>query len=219
MVKNNVFKVLCLCSLVFTCAFLAQLPALADNLKAVQLTQPAFDKGKPLMQALKDRKTSRDFIAKELPVEVLSGLLWAADGINRPDGKRTAPSASNCQEIDIYVAAKQGLYLYNAKENRIDLVIEKDLRQFAGIQEFVTVAPVVLVYVADFSRMKGNNADKIFYSAVDTGYISQNVYLFAAQEGLSTVVLGWVKKEELARAMGLKPGQQVILTQPVGYGE
>ncbi|MDD5440270.1 MAG: SagB/ThcOx family dehydrogenase [Candidatus Omnitrophica bacterium] len=191
--------------------------AFGDGLKPIPLSKPALDKGKTLMQALGDRRSARDFSPRDLPVEVIAGLLWAADGINRSDGKRTAPSASNVQEIDIYVAMKDGLYRYNAADSRLDPVMAGDLRPLTGVQSFAATAPLVLIFVADFSRMRGDTATKIFYSATDTGYISQNVYLFAAQEGLATVVLGWVQKEELAKAMKLGPDQRVILSQPVGY--
>jgi len=152
-------------------------------------------------------------------MQVLSNLLWAAFGINRPDsGKRTAPSAVNWQEIDVYVAIAEGLYLYDAESHGLNLVLEGDIRAETGKQDFVKDAPVNLVYVADFSKMgMANEEDKVFYSAADTGFIGQNVYLFCASEGLATVVRGWIDKPALAKTMKLKPDQRVMLSQTVGY--
>jgi SagB-type dehydrogenase family enzyme len=170
------------------------------------------------MSALNKRRSARSFSSRELPVEVLSDLLWAAYGVNRPDeGLRTAPSARNMQEIDIYVAMKDGLYLYDPARHALEPVLPGDIREFTGKQDFTQAAPVNLIYVADSSRMSGDEQSDGFYAAVDTGFISQNVYLFCASEGLSTVVLGWVDKERLAGKMGLPGEKKVILTQPVGY--
>ena len=192
--------------------------ATAQELETIQLEKPQFDRGVKLMEALKKRRSTRSFSPKELPKDVLSNLLWAASGVNRPEsGLRTAPTAVNWQEIDIYAAMKKGLYLYNAREHTLEPVMAKDLRASAGKQGFTQVAPVDLIYVADFSKMSGDEANKVFYSATDTGFISQNVYLFCASEGLVTVVLGRVDKPALAKAMNLKENQRVILTQPVGY--
>jgi len=149
---------------------------------------------------------------------VLSNLLWAAFGINRPDsGKRTAPTAMNMQEIDIYVATADGLYLYNAKENALEPILSEDIRAATGPQPFVKDAPVNLVFVADFAKMRGSEENKVFYSATDTGFVSQNVYLFCASEGLATVVRGYVEKDKLAKVMKLRDDQKIILAQTVGY--
>jgi len=190
-----------------------------QELKPVQLLEPQMDTGRPLMQVLKDRGSSRAFNTEKLPKQVLSNLLWAAFGVNRPDsGKRTAPSAMNWQEIDIYVASADGLYLYDAKEHTLKPVLSEDIRALTGRQPFVQEVPVNLVYVADFSRMgKAEVDDKVFYSAADTGFISQNVYLYCASEGLATVVRGLVDRPALAKAMRLRPDQRVILSQSVGY--
>jgi len=178
-----------------------------------------MDGGRPLMQVLRDRSTHREFDTKPLPDQVLSDLLWAAFGINRPEtGKRTAPSAVNWQEIDIYVALPQGLYLYEATGHALKPVLAEDIRALTGLQGFTQVAPVDLIYVADRSRMgRAGEDQKDFYSATDTGFISQNVYLFCASEGLGTVVLGMIDKPALEKKMRLLPHQKVILSQPVGY--
>jgi nitroreductase len=175
--------------------------------------------GRPLMLVLKDRKSSRTFSAEELPLQVFSNMLWAAFGINRPEsGKRTAPSAVNWQEIDIYVATVDGLYLYDAKANTLEPVLAEDIRAMTGTQAFVKDAPVNLIYVADYSRMgRASTERKDFYSATDTGFISQNVCLFCASEGLATVVRGLVDKPALAKKMRLRTDQKIILAQSVGY--
>jgi SagB-type dehydrogenase family enzyme len=191
----------------------------AAELLPVKLPPPNLNGGKSLMQSLQARKSSRDFSAKKLPVEVLSNLLWAANGINRPDsGRRTAPSAVNWQEIDIYVTMADGLYLYNAKEHVLKPFIKLDIRELTGKQPFVKEAPVNLIYVADYSRMGGASAEeRISYSAEDTGFIAQNVYLFCASEGLATVVRGSIDRDVLAKAMQLRDNQKIVLSQTVGY--
>jgi len=185
------------------------------------LPTPSCDAAESLMFALKNRRSTRTFSQKRLPQQMLSDLLWAAFGVNRPDsGKRTAPSARNRQEIDIYVATAEGFYLFDAKPHQLVQLSTEDIRVFCGIQGFVADAPVNLVYVADFSKM-GNmgNDDKILYSAADTGFISQNVYLFCAANGLGTVVRGWVDRSALAKKINLRKDQRIILAQTVGYPE
>ncbi len=181
----------------------------------IDLPAPRMTGGQPLMQALKNRKSTRSFAPTEIPMETLSDLLWAADGINRPDtGLRTAPSAHNAQEITIYVALKQGVYRYNPESQRLEHVLNQDIRSYTGHQKITQEAPVNLIYVADLKKV---SSEKQFYSAADTAFISQNVYLFCASEGLATVVLGWVDKDALGQRLGLKDEQKVILCQPVGF--
>ncbi|MFA6218089.1 MAG: SagB/ThcOx family dehydrogenase [Candidatus Omnitrophota bacterium] len=191
----------------------------AQEIKPIKLMAPQLDGGKTLMQALKDRKSSREFSQKVLPLQVLSDLLWAACGINRPEiAHRTAPTAMNMQEIDVYAACADGLYLYDAKENSLIPVVSTDIRELTGKQPFVKNAPLNLVFVADLSKMsKLSNENKDFYAATDTGFISQNVYLFCASAGLATVVRGSIDKPALAKAMKLRPDQKIIMAQTVGY--
>jgi len=191
----------------------------AEALKPIVLMKPQKDGGRPLMQVLKDRSSSRSFSSEKLRLQVLSNLLWAAFGINRPDsGGRTAPSAKNAQEIDIYVAMADGLYVYDARTHTLNPVLAEDIRALTGLQPFVKDAPMNLIYVADFARMTGlSQEDKDLYSAAGAGFISENVYLFCASEGLATVVRGSIDRQELARIMKLKPDQKIILAQTVGY--
>ena len=171
------------------------------------------------MQALRDRHSTREFSPEKLPPQVLANLLWAAFGINRPDsGKRTAPSAMNWQEIDVYIALPEGLYVYDAKGNKLDPILAEDVRAAAGVQPFVKDAPLNLVYVADFAKTgKSSPEDRNFYCGADVGFIAQNVYLFCASEGLAVVVRGSVDRTALAKLMKLGPDQKILLAQTVGY--
>jgi SagB-type dehydrogenase family enzyme len=191
----------------------------AQEPKPIQLPPPQTEIGKPLMQALELRQTSRSFDSKKLPLQELSNLLWAANGINRPEsGKRTAPTARNWLEIDVYVALPEGLYLYEARTHVLTPVVTNDLREATGRQPFIKEAPLNLIFVADFAKMKdASEENKNFYSATDTGFISQNVYLYCASQGLATVVRGMVDRPSLSKAMQLRPDQKIILAQTVGY--
>ncbi len=198
------------------CASWAEVPELPD----IALPAPGMEGGMPLMQALKVRQSSRAFSAQKLPVQVLSDLLWAAAGINRPDsGKRTVPSARNWQEVEVYVVMEEGVYRYDAKANALKAVAKGDLRKLAGRQDFVATAPLNLVYVGDPAKMEGvsSDADIAMYLGADSAFMSQNVYLFCASEGLATVVRAMVDREALAKALGLSGKQRVTLAQTVGY--
>jgi nitroreductase len=191
----------------------------AADASTVALPKPVTDGGKPLMQVLKERHTTREFKSDALPQATLSNLLWAAWGINRDDGHRTAPSAMNEQEIDIYVFTADGVFLYDAKANALKPVLTGDHRAAAGKQDFVATAPLSLVYVADQAKMgKASSAeDKTFYSAADCGFIAENVYLFCASEGLNCVVRGFVDRDAIGKLLNLRPDQKVLLGQTVGY--
>lgn len=194
------------------------LPGLAQDLQPIPLPPPHMTGGKPLMEALKERQTARDFSPASLPPQVLSDLLWAGNGINRPEiGHRTAPSAMNSQEIDIYVATAQGIYVYDAKGNRMEPVATGEIRARTGSQDFVKVAPVALIFVADLTRLtKAQPEDKERYATIDAGFISQNIYLFCASAGLATVVHE-TDRTGLREALQLKPDQKIIIAQSVGY--
>jgi len=193
--------------------------SLGQKLQSRTLPAPQTDGGKPLMQALKDRHSTREFGSEKLSPQVLANLLWAAFGINRPDtGKRTAPSALNWQEIDVYVATAEGLYVYDAKGNKLDPILAEDVRGTTGVQAYVKEAPLDLVYVADLAKTgKSSDQDKSFYTAADAGFIAQNVYLFCASEALAVVVRGGVDRVALAKLMKLRPDQKILLAQTVGY--
>jgi SagB-type dehydrogenase family enzyme len=174
--------------------------------------------GVPLMKALSARSSGREFSDRTLSTGTLANLLWAADGVNRPDGRRTAPSANNHQTIDVYAVLPDGAYFYNAKERRLELVAAGDLRAATGMQAFVGTAPLNLVYVSDYAKMPGaSDSDKMFLAGAETGFIGQNVYLYCASEGLTTVIRAMVNRDALAKALKLRPDQKVTLSQTVGY--
>ena len=170
------------------------------------------------MQLLRERKSVREFSSEKIPLQVLSNLLWAAFGMTRPDGKRTAPSARNWQETDIYVASVDGFSLYDPKAHMLRLILKDDIRVMTGTQPYVKDAPVNLVYVADYAKAGTSPIEeKDLWSACDTGFIAQNVYLYCTSEGLNTVVRGLIDKSALAKVMKLRPDQKIILAQSVGY--
>ena len=193
-------------------------PGRAQDLQPITLPKPRTEGGKPLMQALNERKSSREFSGEKLPLQVLSNLLWAAWGVNRPDGRRTAPSSTNRQEIEIYISISDGLYLYEAAPHRLKPILAGDIRAKAGEQPFVAQAPVNLIYVADYAKMgNAKPEDKTVTAAVNTGFIGQNVYLFCASEGLGTVFRAMAGREGLAKVMNLRPDQHITYSQTVGY--
>jgi SagB-type dehydrogenase family enzyme len=200
-------------------ALLSVATVYAKDSEIMKLPPPQTTGGKPLMQALQERHSTREFASRPLAAQDLSNLLWAAAGINRADsGKRTAPSARDWREIDVYVATADGAYVYDAKTHALRQVLTRDVRALTGKQDFVASAPLNLVYVADLRRMQDANAEDMNrYAAADTGFIAQNVYLYCASAGLNTVVRGLVDREALAAALGLSPHQQIILAQTVGY--
>jgi SagB-type dehydrogenase family enzyme len=203
-------------ALVLAVAGLAGIPAQESNL--TPLPTPQITGGKPLMEALSERMTRREFGPERLSAQVLSNLLWAAFGINRPDGRRTAPSASNMQEMDLYAVMADGVYLYDAKAHALQLSIKEDLRAATGSQPWIATAPLNLVYVADYAKMgKRTDETKRVDSGTDTGFIAQNVYLFCASEGLATVVRGGLDRPAMEKALKLRPDQHVVLAQTVGY--
>ncbi|GAB6011161.1 SagB/ThcOx family dehydrogenase [Viscerimonas tarda] len=172
----------------------------------IKLPAPTKTGGKPLMEVLNARQSIRAYSGKSIDNQTLSNLLWAANGFNRP-GMRTVPSANNKQEVDVYVMFKTGIYFYDAKENKLTLKVKGDFIKSLGGQDFVKDAAVNLIYVA--------NLDKSGAGQIDTGYISQNVYLFCASAGLGTVARGSFDKA-LATDMKLTDKQQITLVQPVG---
>ena len=192
--------------------------AVAQELKPIALPKPQTSGGKPLMEALAERKSSREFSAEKLSAQVLSNLLWAGFGINRAGGYRTAPSAHNWQEVDIFVATADGLFRYDAKAQALQPVAVGDLRPLTGTQDFVGSAPLNLVYVADLART-GGTPEEVgrLFAGVSAGAIAQNVYLFCASEGLAAVVRASVDTAAFATAAKLGASQRVLIAQTVGY--
>ena len=172
----------------------------------ISLPEPQKTGGMPLMEALSKRSTCREFSPAEIDNQTLSNLLWAAWGFNRPD-KRTAPSANNKQELELYVVKKSGAYLYDALTNKLIQVNKEDVRKDMGKQDFVGTAPVNIVFVA---KNKGD------YSPVNAGFISQNIYLYCASVDLGTVVRGYFDPEVVGKALKLKDSEVAVLTQTIG---
>ena len=186
----------------------------------IVLPAPQREGGLPLMEALMKRRSSRKFSEREIDLQTLSDLLWATFGFGGGGKRRTAPSSHNRQETDLYVALSSGTYVYDPVENVLKLVLAEDIRALTGMQDFVPVAPLNLVYVADTSKITGKDERGTIETAyVDTGFISQNAYLFCASAGLSTVTRAMIDKQALAAKLSLRPEQVITLAQTVGYPE
>lgn len=191
---------------------------LAEAPKVLELPAPQKTGGLPLLEALARRRSEREFAPRPLPMPLLSSLLWAAWGVNRPSGGRTAPSAIDCEEIDLYVALPNGAWLYEPHGHRLQLAAASDVRRVTGYQDFVDEAPLDLVLVANHARQKlVPVAQREAYASATAGAIAQNVYLFCASEGLSTVIRAWIDRQALGEALDLSHDQQVLLSQTVGY--
>lgn len=186
---------------------------------AVVLPLPVLAPAATLQQALRDRRSSRAFLPDPLSLPLLSSLLWAGFGVNRPEsGGRTAPSAHNWQETSIYAVLPEGAYRYDARAHRLLLARAGDLRGATGLQDFVAAAPLHLVYVADLERMHDASAEEFdFLAGADAGCIAQNVYLFCACMGLATVLRGMIDRSRLAAALGLPDTERITLAQTVGH--
>jgi SagB-type dehydrogenase family enzyme len=185
----------------------------------IALPEPQKTGGKPLMEALNDRHSTRDFSERELDLQTLSDLLWAAFGYNRPEErKRTAPTSRNYQEMEIYVSIPSGLYLYDAWENTLLRVLDRDIRASTGLQDFVAKAPLNLIYVANQEKVQDPHGERqLRASHTNSGFIAQNVYLYCASAGLVSVVRAWFDEEDLHKAMSLGEHMKIILTQTIGY--
>lgn len=192
--------------------------------EVIELPPPGFAGGLPLMQALKARQSTHAFSQAGITDRQLSELLWAANGVNRQislkgrEGMRTAPSAKNHQEVEIYVFIRSGIYLYDASGHKLLLVREGDHRKDCGMQAFFAEVPVTLCLVANFARMgKYNEKKRAFYSGIDTGYVSQNIYLYCASEGLATTACGLIDRKSLYKLLKLDDAKAMV-SHPVGWG-
>jgi nitroreductase len=201
-------------------AALAAMPMAAVAQELRMLPDPRKEAGKPLMQALQLRRSIREFSRRPLPPQVLSDLLWAAYGVNRPSGDRTAPYWRHIMVIDVYAAMADGVWLYDPKQHALRPHLEADIRAQTGLQDFVATAPLNLVYVAHGEKMKEiAPEERRLYASVDAAFAGQNVYLYCASEGLATVFRGAVDYEKLKLAMQLADGQFVTFAQTVGYAQ
>jgi SagB-type dehydrogenase family enzyme len=192
--------------------------SVAQRADTISLPDPVRQGGKPLMQALNDRHSSRNFSERELTPQQLSDMLWAANGINRPDGRRTSPSARNKQEIDIYITTARGAYLYDAVKNTLIGISAEDIRAKTGGQPFVKDAAVNILYVCDKGRAASSDETGALINAAFTaGACAQNVYLYCTSEGLGSVVRGSFSSDELNVLLKLSDQKVIIMAQTVGY--
>ena len=192
----------------------------AQELKSIALNPPDINSGLTVMQAFSKRSSASAFTSEKLKLQDLSDLLWAANGINRADSKkRTAPSAMNAQDIDIYVFLSDGVYLYNAPANSLDPVVAGDQRTLAaGRQAEYANAAVILVMVSDISRFRnGEDNMKLSMAAMDAGIVSQNISIFCAGTGLLTRPRATMDQPKLKEILKLKDTQYPLLNNPVSY--
>lgn len=191
----------------------------AEEQEVRELPAPRMAGGKPLFEALKLRRSTRAYSDQPLPPQVMSDLLWSAFGINRPaTGDRTAPYWRHVMVIDVYAAMADGVWLYEPRRHALVQHQNADIRAATGLQDFVSTAPLNLVYVAHGERMQDvSTEDRRLYACVDAGFIGQNVYLFCASEGLASVFRGAVDLRKLGQTMSLPAGQFVTFAQTVGY--
>ena len=192
--------------------------AVAQAQKPLDLPPPRREGGMPLMTALNRRHSTRDYADRPLSAQALSDLLWAAFGVNRPSGDRTAPYWRHIMVMNVYAAMADGVWLYDPKAHSLQPYLPRDIRAETGLQEFVATAPLNLVYVAHGERMSDvRPEERRLYASVDTGFIGQNVYLYCASEGLGSVFRGAVDYAKLAHALKLPEQQFVTFAQTVGY--
>ena len=192
--------------------------AMAQRARLLELPKPRSDGGLSVIAALRRRRSTREFSDWPLSLDTLSELLWAAFGINRPSGERTAPYWRHIMVIDVYAAMSDGVWLYEPKPHALRLHVPSDIRADTGLQGFVGRAPLNLIYVAHGERMTDvPPEDRRLFASVDAGFIGQNVYLFCASEGLGTVFRGAVDHQKLARLLHLPEQQFVTFAQTVGY--
>jgi nitroreductase len=187
----------------------------------IKLNPPDLNGGISLMQALKKRKSTRAFTDKNLTLQELSDLLWSADGVNRPDGKRTSPAAMAKYCVDIYAVLPQGVYLYEVARHELKLVAKGDYRKLAGTQDFVYSAPLNLVYVLNMKSWEGASTKvpeerRRLWAQFEVGFLVQNVYLYCASEGLGAVVRAGLDQKKLGELINV-PAEQLVLAQTVGY--
>lgn len=186
----------------------------------LELVKPDLTKSFPLMKALNERKTNREMTSEPVTDKQLSEMLWAANGLNRPDGKRTAPSTQNRQMTDIYVVLETGIFFYNPTLHNLTRIAEGDHRNLAGTQLFVQNASVNLVFVSDLAKFNSSyppeDLDLLMWAGVEAGAQTQNVYLYGASEGLAVVIRGSVNREELGKVMRLSPEKIIVVAQTIG---
>lgn len=217
-------KTVLACAILGMCLLMNPIFAAAQGADIIKLPPPQTDGGKPLMQALKLRQSTRGGFGPDvaLSMQTLSNLLWAADGVNRQQGQhRTAPSAADWQNVDIYVTTASGLFLYDAIKHELKVLGKEDVRAVAGQQDFVKTAPLNLIYVADMARAAfgGKRMPEVeqTWSYANVGFIAQNVYLFCASENLACIVRAMIDPAAITQTLKLRPDQKPMLAQTVAH--
>lgn len=193
--------------------------AKTQELQPIKLPTPSLTNDKPLMQAMKERQSRREFDDRELSLQELANVLWCANGVNREDGRRTAPSAMNRQDIDVYVFLKTGIYVYDAPKHELTPIAAGDFRKESGMQEYVATAPLNLVFVSDLVKFGTTREpeDKVWLAGLDAGHCSQNVYLYCAAAELAVVTRMSIDRDKLSERLKLRPEQIPVLAETVGY--
>ena len=189
----------------------------AEAAKEIVLPKPDLTSGKPFMQCVAERRTKRKFSTKALPLQIVGEVLYVADGISSKDGRKTVPTARNKQNQSVYAFTADGVYLYNSKKHALELVLAGDFREKCGAQPFHKKAPLVLLFVSDMNAVGNTPEEQALYAGNHSGSASQNVYLYAANKDLATVVCGMLDRKALKELLKLKADQMVIYSQPIAY--
>jgi len=205
--------------IILTVSLIATMSMFSQDLQDIKLNEPNKSRGATFMKALSDRQSIREYDTRDLSLQDLSDLLWAANGVNRTDGKRTAPSAMDRREIDVYVLNKDGAYLYDAPNHILKGVTAGDFRKAVAVsQDFAATAPVCIVLVANLEKLGDPTSENTrLTAATDGGIVNQNINIFCAAVGLATVPRGTMDKAALKNALKLSDTQSLILNNPVGY--
>lgn len=185
--------------------------------KEIALPKPCLKSGKPLMECLANRRSSRSFSSRELPAQIVGEILFAADGTTRADGRKTVPTARNKQNQTVYAFTRKGVYRYNSAKHALVPVLSGDFRKECGMQKFHADAPLVLLFVSDMSAIGNTSEQQALYAGNHSGSASQSVYLYAASRGLATVVCGMLDRDALKKLLKLPKSHMVIFSQPIGY--
>ena len=193
-------------------------PMELTDFKTIALPQPDTDGGDALMKTMRNRKSDREYAATNLSLKHLSEILWAANGVNREDGKRTVPSAMALYPLETYAVLANGIYRYDPARHELQPIVAGDHRELAGLQPFVKEAPLNLVFIADYGKYGRIPEEKRLYlAALDAGHCTQNVYLYCASEGLKAVVRAGAQEQALLEVLGLSENHRFVVAQTVGY--
>jgi nitroreductase len=217
-------RIICVLSILSLVVLMNPYVASAEEGEVIKLPPAQMDGGMPLMKALKLRRSTRGDFGPDtkLSMQQLSNLLWAANGVNRDGGYRTAPSAIDWRNIDIYITTADGLFLYDADKHILKVLGKEDVRAVSGQQDFVKTAPVNLIYVADLAKATFPGANEPsptaeIWSYAGVGFVAQNVYLFCASENLACIVRAMADAEAIGKTLKLRSDQKFLLAQTIAH--